>query len=425
MANKFQRRARRRLARVRLADPNSLPGVAPGPKGRFSRHERYAILGAARKLNTKERLARNKPKKPTPYNPLLPLSGKSMEEELAAQERLQFGPQESALAHEQERQKTATDTVASGYDQYRQALIDATARVNAENERLARESQQHVDTAYQQDVASAQTEEGKQAAAGARSQGNQSVTGLRTQAAADNTYLENRGATAVQAKAETLNRRDDRRRELDDLGRQLAQQKGDFRVTQRGKLRGDERTYALARKEFGLKEKELQNKTTGAAADRKLERQKLNAQKIVAKIYASADRAGAKAQIRVAKIQLRKGKIDQKQYRRIVNIYKGLPEKGQPGGGGKPGKPGKRPMGSGPGGSLAPWEVDARQRALNGFQTNQYGPEDKARAISKAVQAGIPERLARAAWRRYAKTLRNSATAEAPERAPRGAHGRI
>lgn len=413
MANRFQKRARRRLARVRLADPNSLPGVAPGPKGKFSRGERYAILGAARKLNTKEKAsAKAKATKPKPYDPLQRLSGKSMERELNAETRLEFGPQESALAHEQERQQAGTDTVANAYDQYRQALIDATASINAQNDAAAKASQDRVDTAYNQDTASAQTEEGRRAAAGARSQGNQSVTGFRTQASADNTYMQGRAANAVLGKAQTLGQRDDRRRELDDLGRELAQRKGDFRVAQRGKLRDSERQYAAVQKEFGLKQFEARTRANQATSDAKLERQKLSAQKIVAKIYAAADREGAKAQIRVAKLQLKKGKIDQNQYRKIENIYKGLPKKGQaPQAKGANGKPLR---GSGPGGSLAPWEVDARDRALNGFKTNKYTATDKQRAIAKAVQAGIPARLARQAWAKYTKTLHRG-TVVAPD----------
>lgn len=421
----FQERAARRLARLRTHDEKALPGIQPSAHGRFTKSQRVAILGAIRNLN-KQKTPTKTPstKEAAPYNPLAPISGKAFEDELAANEKLQFGDQDTELANRLAAQGRNEAITGSAYDQYRSALAEAAGRIKAVNDANAAASQTAVDTAYTQDKSAAEARDkaaadeaarqgltvgasatGAQAVEAQRSQGNQAVAFDRSQGSAENALMEKRGATSVLQKAEALGRERSKRDELGRLGQQLAEAKGAFRTSERGKLTERERTYALARKEFGLKAADVASQINTRKAQVSADKQKANAQVIVAKLYSAANKAQAKAQIRVAQLQLEKGKISKHQYRTIINVYKGLPKKGsasQPKGssGGGSGQ-----GGSGAGGSLAPWEVDAQDRATRGFTNNHYGKDDKLRAIEKAVKAGIPQRLAERAWKQYVKSL--------------------
>jgi hypothetical protein len=423
-AKVFQDRARQRLAKIRVNDPEGLPGVKPSAHGNFTKQQRIAIMQAAKKLHGGPTATTGPPlKKGKPYNPLEPIGGQDFDNEVSAATKLQFGGQEEALRAALAQQDRNSQVVGSGMDQYRQALEEARQHIASTNEKAATDSQAQFDTAYSQDSAAqaardaavkelaqragmtvGPSQEGAQAVAGARSQGNQSVANIRSQGAADDTLMTKRGATSVLQKTEALSRQQAKRSELEGKGTELAAEKGAFSVAERQKLRDSERTYALARKEFGLKAADVKSQINTRKATVSADKQKANAQVLVAKIYASADRAKARATIRVAQLQLKKGKIDQKQYRQIVNIYKGLPKKGtssQP----KSAAPGANQGGSGAGGALAPYEVDKRDKALQGYTKNKYGKDDHDRAIEKAVKAGIPQRLAELAWKKYLKSL--------------------
>lgn len=399
------RRARRRLAKVRLADPKSLPHVTVGPHGGFSRGERQKILGAARALQSSGKP--RKPHKPRPYNPLSPLSGKAFRNEINANAKLQYNPQIKQAKQDISDQDKHSALVSSAYDQYQAALQTALANTNKAYADAATDANTRLGTAYNQDVASASTPEGKQAAAAERALSNSALTTLKTSGASAAASGNTNVASSSLSKIEALNRENEARERLIGGLKQLKAQKGQFKVSERGKLRSDERTYALARKEFGLKSATLKETKRVDTANINSKKQANNAQVLVAKIYAAASRSKARATIRVARLQLKKGKIDQHQFNTIRNIYEGLPAKGTPGGVGKNGKP-KAPKGSGPGGTFAPWERDDINRAMRGFNTNNYNEQQVDRAIQKAVAAGIPERLARAAWRRYRKQLRQS-----------------
>lgn len=433
-AKVFQDRARNRLAKIRVSDPKGLPGVKPSAHGNFTKAQRIAIMQAAKKLHGAPKDgAAAPPKKAPPYNPLAPLGGSDFENEIAANTKLQFGGQEEALRAAMAQQDRNTAVVSSGMDQYRQALEEARQHIAATDQKAATDSQGQVDSAYSQDKAAqaardaavqklagasgfaiGPSQQGAQAVEGARSQGNQSVTNVRAQGAADDSFMTKRGATSVLQKAEALSKQQAKRSELEGKSTELAAEKGAFGVSERGKLRDSERTYALARKEFGLKAADTKSQIETRKATVSVDKQKSNAQVLVARIYAAADRSKAHATIRVAQLQLKKGKIDQKQYRQIVNIYKGLPKKGtssQP----KGASPGSNQGGSGPGGSLAPYEVDSRDKAIRGFTKNKYGKTDHARAVSKAVQAGIPQRIAELAWKRYLASLKTDYDSGVPK----------
>lgn len=423
--NKSQQVAARRLAKIRLADANALPGVKPTAHGNFHTADRYAILHAIQALKAKQAAAKAaKPKPAKPFDPLAPLSGKSFEKEVAARTKLEFSPEEAKLRDAVVAENNRVPVVSNAFDQYHQALLDARDRGKAASDAYVTQSQDAVNAAYTQDKAAqeardkaaaakaaligqtgaATPSQGAERAEGARSQGNQAVVNERTAAGADNTMMEGRAATSLQAKATALQHEDDTKASLDRAAKELAGRKGAYAAAQRNDLSQTERTYALARKEFGLKAADTKSVIASRKAATKAAKQSTNAQVIVAKIYAASNKAQARAQVRVAKLQLDKGKIDQKQYRKIVNVYKGLPKKGTSPQA-KPAAPKNPAGGSGAGGSLAPWEVDARDRAFTGFGKNQYTRDDHARAIVKAVQAGIPKRLAEAAWKRYVKTL--------------------
>lgn len=413
-----------RLARVRLDNPQSLPGIKA--RRRYTPRERQQIRDAAFALSRKRSAAKKaKANAPKPYDPLAPLTGDRLRQERESAERLEFGPKEQELRSAMGRQEQTAVNRAQYYEDYRQALREANARVNEANRQNVETQQARVDMAHTQDSASlaarnaqaaeaaqklgrapVDSSEGAQALESRRSAGNQSVGSLRERAASDTKYLELRAATAALKKAEDAGRNEGKAAELRREARELAGQKGAFRTDFERKTREGEREWAAIQKEFGLKEEDMRLRNKATAADRRIEQQKVNAQKIVARIYASADKTKARAQIRVAKLQLEKGKIDQKQYREIVNIYKGLPKKGQPGGAAPQGSE-PRGEGSGPGGSLAPWERDRVDRAYRSILNRRPELNRRKSIMDQLVKAGIPARLARIAWSRYEKKYRS------------------
>lgn len=418
MAETVNQRARRRLARLRTKDDKSVPGVRPTARGNFKRNDRIAIRDAYKKLLAKEREDKNKP---PPYDPLAPLTGENLDREIQAQEDLRFGPETTNINNAITQNNTTSQLSGSAHDQYAAAIAASRERIAAANAAAAKAQEGRVDSAYAQDKAAAEardkaaadkatklgltvgpSDESARAVEAQRSQGNQRVADTRDKGNADNTYMENRGLTAIQGKQEAQAKLADKRAELQGALRNVDTQRGQFRVEARAKARDAEREWAAIQQEFGLKKEQIDNEKAQNASD-------AAAQIIVARIYAAANREQARAQIRVAKLQLEKGKITRRQYRHIINEYRGLPEKGtapKPKGGG-----GSQGSGSGANGSLAPWEIDARDRAQIGFKKNKYSAADHDRAIEKAVQAGIPRRLAEAAWKRY---LRSRATLNRP-----------
>src|SRR6266498_3741915 len=127
-----QRKARKRLARLRTENPKSLAGVKPTTHGNFRRADRVAILRAARAAQIKRKTAAKKPKA-APFNPLEPLAGKDFETEAKAAERLQYGDQDRALKSALGARAQTEANTASYYEDYRQALREGSANVQEAN----------------------------------------------------------------------------------------------------------------------------------------------------------------------------------------------------------------------------------------------------------------------------------------------------
>lgn len=408
-----QKRAQDRLSRIIARGGKAPAGVKPGHK--MTLGQARAIKKAILELNAKRRAdAKAKAGAEAPFDPLAPLTGKAFDDELAAATRGQFGDSDRALADAYAKNQGASELTGSYYDQYKKSLDEASERVKQNNAALDAQSQGQVDTGYQQDSAAAQQrsdaasaaagklglsgtqgDEGARAASAQRAQGNQNVAAERGKSGGTYALMQNQSATSLQAKAEALGSRLAERGRIDRQGTQLATEKGDFATNFRNKARESEREWAAVQEEFGLKEADQKLKAKDSAADRKLEASKLATQKLVAKLYSEADKTKAAATIRVAKLQLQKGKIDQKQYREIVNIYKGLPKKGTA-------TPAKGDKSKTP---LQSWEVDKKDKAVDGYTADKFGKNDHAKAVAKAVSKGIPKRLAELAWKEYVKSL--------------------
>jgi hypothetical protein len=402
------RRTTKRLARLRVANPGALPRVQADDK--YTPREARKVRRSARKLNAKEQAARPKPK--PKYDPLQPLTNDRLKTETKAAERLEFGPRADELRRAVGRTDQTAVNREQYYDDYRQALRESTARVNEANRQNVEAAEARVDSAFAQDSAGVQARdaaaseaaaklgrgpvqsaEGSQAVMAARSQGNQSAARLRGGAAADTRFFESRGATAALGKAQDQDRMRARRDALRREEKDLAGDRGAFRTNFRRQSRQDERQYAAIQKEFGLKVRDQNLRYKQSDADRQIERQKLAAQKIVARMYSSADRASARAQVRVAQLQLQKGKITKNQFKTIRNIYEGLP-----GGGGKPGSTPSKPK-------LQTWERDKVDNAVTILRANKISPKDKQSELAQMQKEGMPLRLARIAWNRYMKYL--------------------
>lgn len=370
-----------------------------------------------RRLQRRVRGYRRREQQAKRYDPTAPLTGARFRNERKAAERLEFGPRSTELGQAERQADQTTADRARYFDDWRQALRESTARINETNRQHVEASEGRVDTAYAQDKAGVQardaaaaeqarklgraaapSSEGHRAVEAARSQGNQGITELRGQSAADTRYMELRGVNAAQAKIEDQTKQAGKREKLRQERKRLAAERGAFRTDFARRTRSDEREWAAIQKEFGLKRQELRQESGTTRAQMRLERQKLQTQRIVARIYASADRAGAKAQIRVAKINLQKGRISQRQYREIVNIYRGLPEKGQSGAAG-----GQKPL-------TSTQEKTVRQ-AFNRLKKAGVRKEQRAAAIRQLIgKYGYPPRIAREAWKRWAQNAPGGGT---------------
>ena len=400
-------RTNRRIAKIRLKDPSALAGIKAD--GSYTSREARQVFVAS------QRGKATKTKAPKPYNPLAPLTGDRLADETKAAERLEFGPKQDELRRAVANQRQDAANTSTYYDDYRKALQAATDRIGAANQAGITATAGRVDQAHAQDSASVaarneadtqqaallgrgpvQSSEGARAVAAQRGQSNQAIASMQSRAGTDTRYGEMRGANAALGKAQAMDRENARGRRLRDEERQLTDARGVFRTDFQRKSRQDERQYAALRKEFGLKEESFEHNKAQDRIANKTKAQATNTQKIVARIYASADIAKARAQVRVAELQLEKGKISQTQYRHIVNTYKGLKgDKSKSKGG----------SGSGPGGSLAPWETDKIDAATTSLQNNKVPLSDKEKWLRHAQKVGLPPRLANIAWRRHAKTF--------------------
>lgn len=402
------RRTNKRIARVRLANPNALPNIKAD--SRYTPRE----VRRVKKVDARVRQRQQAKRTAGQYNPLAPLTGKREKQELNAATKLKYGPAEQELRQATANQEQTTSNRAAMYDEYRQMLREASARTTETNRQNVEAQAQRADSAYQQDSAAVaqrdaaaseaaaklgrgpvQSNEGAQAVEAQRTAMNESVGRLREKMGSDTKFTEQRYANSGLKKIEDQGRQQSKAEKLRSEGKKLASEKGSFRVDQRRQTRNDERTYAMARKEFGLKEKDLLLKNKATSADRKLEKQKLNAQKIVARIYAGADKAGARAQIRVAQLQLDKGKISKHDFVTIKNIYEGLPEKGK---GNPAANPNKKPL-------SATEEKTVKQAFKRlGAVSPPIRMDQKNKAISQLVgKYGYPPRVAREAWKRYSR----------------------
>lgn len=402
-----QKRARSRLAKIRLQDPNALPNIK-NYDGTLN--SAVAIKRALKEMRDKKKVAGQADK---PYDPLAPLTGDREEQELDAATKLQFGEKDRLLKEQEGIRAQAVRNMGSYYDDYKRELEASKIRMNANYAAQASAVEGRVDTQYTQQSGEANTAataqaadaqargiqpnlgptHAQQTADAARTIGQSDATRVRGVGAAANERMELRGATAVQAKGEALGRE---QAKIDQLGREkiaLAEDKGAFRVNQRAQNRAKEREWAAVQKEFGLKEDslKLEGETKSQAAE---------AQKVVARIYAAASKAEARAQVRVAELQLEKGKISKSQFRTIKNIYEGLPEKGESP---KPKSPNptSNQGGSGAGGSLATWEKDKVENGVRILNRNKAKATDRATWIKRMTDAGVSPRLARIAWAQY------------------------
>lgn len=384
-----------------------------------------------RKLRRQVRRYETRAKRAKRFDPTAPLTGARYRAERNAAERLEFGPAQQELNQANANQAQTTADRAQYYDDWREALRASTARVNEANRQNVAATASRVDSSYAQDKAGVasrdaaaseqaaklgrgpvQSNEGARAVEAQRSQGNQSLANLRGQAANDTKYMELRGVNAAQAKTEDQSRQQTKAEKLRGEAREMAAKRGAFRTEFRRTSRKDEREWLAIRKEFGLEKYKAKHDVGDTKADRRLERRKLRTQKRVASIYSSADKAGARAQIRVAKLQLDKGKISKRQFRRIVNVYRGLPEKGH--------APAAKNGKSGSTANLQGWEIDKVDTALRSLRSAKATEGERRAMIDKLVKAGVPARLARIAWHKYAKGLKITS---GRAKNPRGAYG--
>lgn len=357
--------------------------------------------------------------KPTPFDPLAPQTGRTFADETEANVRLKYGDEEKELSRETASAEEGTRRTANYYDDYKRALQVAADSNRARYNEAIGESEQHKTDAFNQDAAAAQARDqadsaqsellgrgpgtpnatADQALRARRASGDTQITGLRSRAAASGTRANDRTANSVLAKAEAMGRRDARERNLAKDKLDLEKEKGDFRVSERSRVRSEEREWAAVQKEFKLDKRKQDLDAGNDRASQRTERMKANAQKIIARLYSSADRASARAQVRVAKLQLEKGKISKHQYRTIVNEYHGLPGGAGGGGGGGGGKNGVAKAGID-----QDWEKDSFHDAVQTLSESKRGKAgtlERDKAIQSLIDSGVKPRIAKAAWNRY------------------------
>jgi hypothetical protein len=333
-----------------------------------------------------------------PYNPLTPLEGKGFEQEVKAGVGLRYGGQERQLEGERRISGQQSANIGGWYDQYlgelekaRQATQagyqQATKGVYGQANTAAQQSEQGRQGLQAQDTASAalrgatvgsENEQAAQQAMAARQALSSSFGGmLGTQGASQNAYMAALRSAGAASKVGALGEEAKRRRQVESLARDLQQEKGQYGLDLRSKLRETERKYALERQAFGLDvAKAQESQRTNVARERQtgktqrlLERDRRHQRMLEDKKY-RLDRekyGSAQAKERFLK-------------REGLGPYK-RPGKGGGGGGGRGGK----------GGGLTPSQRRSYRDKWEGYVGDILGGKKAPRGVNPLLSSAAQE----------------------------------
>jgi hypothetical protein len=205
------------------------------------------------------------------YDPLAPLTGKNLSRELNSATRLKYGPQEQQLAGETRISGVQQQRIGDYFGQYQRDLASAQAATQQAYQGAQQGVYQQANTAAGQDEAARQKLNQEQAQSAAirgtsasvapeaqrAAQANRALSSsfgglIGAQGAAAAGYAGSQRIAAAQQGVQAHQDESARGRQINALARQLAADKGDYRVQLRGQLRDSERTYALNQQAFGL-----------------------------------------------------------------------------------------------------------------------------------------------------------------------------
>lgn len=270
----------------------------------------YEIDGKRVRIGGKPKAAPKRPR-PQPFDLTAPLTRQAFRAELRAAQGLQFGPQDRQIAAERRISDQQLVNTGSYYDDYlrmaeqaqqrgqagyqqaagniRSATAAAGVQANAQNARLSEQA----NTAAAKLGAAANPEIDALAlrAAQARQAAGNAQAGLvDALGATNNAYMADRTRVGAGAKMQALRDEQGNRRKVESAARDLAAEKGRFRVDFRRQAREGERRYALERSAFGLDQLKAQLSAQDAAADRRLDRAKLREDRMRDRRDFAADR---------------------------------------------------------------------------------------------------------------------------------------
>jgi len=227
----------------------------------------------------RQRPGSRQPGKQDQWNPLAPLTGQAMNQELEAATRLQFGETERELDFLRRQSLQHETNVGDWWGDYRREVASAEQRTRLGYQQAAAGVYAQGAAASGQDAATnagvqgaaeqsaelrgAATDPSLAQEAGQAVSARQASVGtmgdlIAGQGANAGAYLANRGATASGIRAQARQDELRRRGEIDKERMGLVRKKGDYRTDFRNKARESERTYAAVQREFGLDQAEAQ-----------------------------------------------------------------------------------------------------------------------------------------------------------------------
>lgn len=294
-----QRKAKRRQvgggvkqrALTRLETLDGVQGVSR--KGGITRPEARRVRKAWLKAGKPRPGRSNGPQRG--YDPLQPLTGRSLNREVRALTNYQYGGQRRELDQQRRISDQTMGSIPGWYQEYERTIQENAARVKAANEQAQAAAYQQANTAASADVQAARAllqqqqasaaQRGatvdpeayaalNQGAAGRQALGSSFGGMLAAQGQAAYTRAQDESRIGQGRKLAHLERERGIRFDIDKLGEDLAREAGDYRTKARGELREGERRYALERQAFGLDVAKAKQDVRESKLDRRQDRLK-------------------------------------------------------------------------------------------------------------------------------------------------------
>lgn len=416
-----RKRAQRRLRTLGDVDGvNAKDGITGGE----ARKIRSSWLDAGKpkpKPTAKKRNATRRT--PSGYDPLQPLSGRSLNREVNAEAKLQYGPQFRQLDSERRISQQASVNDQSWYNNYLQVSQQAaqqqasytkgfqdaayqqanTAAASDQAQNASQLAQQNQSAAIRGTAPGPEVAQNMQAGVAARQAQGTAMGGvLAAQGQAQTGYLEGRVGTAagegIQAQVDEQRRRS----KIEQLAQELKGEMGAFKIKARGELRESERKYALERSAFDLDVTKESNDAAQAAADDKRQARTERRNAARDRLLNASTRADIKKKKGAVALDRNADLADDGQ-RNYSTDYSEWAQRTRPDKGGK----GDGIPDSGKYKGFSESERDKFDTAYDLLERQKVNPKNAQEALAALIhEEGVPPRIAKRALHRWLRVRR-------------------